>query len=162
MEYEGKCTIVRHCSVMGRKETVARKVSTGTIQRYAQHDRSVQLNFVEPRKRRGAAYVVVPDNRTFFEVVVDGKVLLSTPLSKEVVVDGKVIWDSRSEIPCDMSEWHKTNEKHKDHRPIRTFHNGIEELPPVTVLTPADRELELAHRAAELELAHTAAGRSGC
>jgi hypothetical protein len=53
---------------------------------------SVTVGFKKPRKRTAAFYTMVPDDIRYLEIE----------------VDGKVVYDSRTEVPCDIEEWHAT------------------------------------------------------
>jgi hypothetical protein len=92
-------TIVRHCPVRGNLETVAKSfkvsdVETLTIGSWHPADQHkvmqrVQVHFVEPRKRNWSCF-------TFDE----GDLVYIT-----VEHNGKVYYDSRQDVPCDMSQY---------------------------------------------------------
>ena len=59
------------------------------MERCAQFDRAVSVWYVEPRRRRWHGFVVKNDD------------LVYVTIEK----DGRVVWDSRADVPCDMTKW---------------------------------------------------------
>jgi hypothetical protein len=90
--------IVQHCAVIGRLEQLVRAYHIGEVERYAQYPVSVRVAFLAPRKRRAASFRVVPDNIRY--LTVEG--------------DGHVIYDSRADVPCDMTAWNATDQKFRE------------------------------------------------
>jgi hypothetical protein len=98
MTREGEnATIIQHCAVFGTLKTAVRKFKVREPRPYAQHPISVDVDFVEPRKRRWAAYRMMPVNYRYLTIERDGVVL----------------YDSRQDVPCDMEEWRKLYDKNK-------------------------------------------------
>jgi len=97
----GYATIVQHCAVFGRIETVVREFRVGEVRPYAQYPCSVSVRFVEPRKRRPACYTMTPDNTRYLTVEAAGRTL----------------YDSRQDVPCDMSAWEATHRRFAGRRP---------------------------------------------
>ena len=92
-----KAVIVTHCALLGRKETAVRAYCIDPVKPYAQYEKSVFIKFLEPKRRRKRRYEVMEDNRTFLTVE----------------VAGRTVYDSRTEVPCDMQQWSETNDKWK-------------------------------------------------
>ncbi len=92
-----KAVIVTHCAVLGRKETAVRAYRIGPVAPYAQYEKHVFIYFYEPKRRTFRFYGVSNDNRTFLTVE----------------VAGRTVYDSRTEVPCDMQQWSETNDKWK-------------------------------------------------
>jgi len=89
--------IVTHSCVFGTSRTEVRKFDIGKPRSYAQYRVSVDISFVEPGKRRGKHQTVVPDNIKFITVE----------------QNGAVVYDSRTDVPCDMVEWRKRYAKER-------------------------------------------------
>ncbi len=85
----GKATIIQYCAVFGRLETPVRQWSAREPAPYAQHPIAVSVSFSEPRKQRTSFFNIVPNNTRYLTVE----------------QDGVVVYDSRSEVPCDMQDW---------------------------------------------------------
>jgi hypothetical protein len=98
-------TIIGHDAVMGHWERPVRKWTVGDVEPYAQYPVSVFMTFIEPGKRKRAAFTVVPDNIKYLTVEAGGDVL----------------YDSRWDVPCDMDQWATTNAKFTKNRGI-TIH----------------------------------------
>ena len=88
-----RAVIVQHCAVFGRLETEVRKFIVGDVRPWAQYDCAVSVSFVKPRKRRWYSYTMYPENIRYLTIE----------------VDGKTIYDSRDDVPCDMSAWVETD-----------------------------------------------------
>jgi hypothetical protein len=98
-------TIIQHCSVFGRLETPVRAYAIETPRPYAQYATSVSVAFMEPRKRRMAFYTMVPDNLRYLLIE----------------VQGQVVYDSRTDVPCDMATWDANWARFKGNPPLRTI-----------------------------------------
>ena len=103
LERTGKATIIQHCAVFGQLMTEVRWFKVCEPRRHAQHERAVYVNFIKPRKRVEAYYTIVPDNTRYLTIEDQW---------------GKLLYDSRSEVPCDMEAWQK----------IRAEHGGVPAL----------------------------------
>jgi hypothetical protein len=104
----GSATIVQHCAVSGRLETQVRTWAVGEPRPYAQYPIAVSIVFMEPRKRRRSGFTITPDNRRFLTVEANGVTL----------------YDSRSDVPCDMAAWETTARKwsrYQQPRPTPTY-----------------------------------------
>lgn len=98
MKREGdKATIIQHCAMFGNLKTEVRKFDVGEVKPHAQHKKSVYVSFIKPRERRSYYYLMVPDNVRYITIERDGKVL----------------YDSRTDVPCDMAAWQKSYDEHK-------------------------------------------------
>jgi len=64
---------------------------------YAQYPTSVMVSFVKPGKRKWAYFTVVPDNLRYLTIEHDDVVL----------------YDSRTDVPCDMTKWESVYQKNK-------------------------------------------------
>jgi hypothetical protein len=94
---------------MGRLETPVRAYLVEPPRPYAQHRASVSVAFIEPRQSRAAFYRILGDNLRYLTIE----------------VDGQVIYDSRSDVPCDMDHWAATNARFQGNRPMQTIHQGV-------------------------------------
>ena len=100
----GAATLIRHSAVFGVSTTPVRKFTVGKVQQpYAQYDRAVSIDYVQPRKRRDVRETIMSDNLTYI-VIESG---------------GHVVYDSRTDVPCDMDKWEQTNSKFDENRPGR-------------------------------------------
>jgi hypothetical protein len=104
MKYEGKALLILHSAVNGRLEIPIRWFQVGEIRPYAQHEVSVSVLFMKPRKRTAASVTMVPENIQYLTVE----------------ADGQVFYDSRQDVPCDMTKWEETWARFKDNPPIST------------------------------------------
>jgi len=89
-----KAVIVTHSAVFGRKETAVRAYCIDPVAPYAQYTKAVRVAFIKPNRRLLCCYDVKQDNLTFLTIE----------------VGGLTVYDSRSEVPCDMLKWNATNE----------------------------------------------------
>jgi hypothetical protein len=96
----GLARIVQHCAAFGRIETPVRAFWVDEVVPYAQHAVSVSVTFTEPRQRR-AAFTMTPDDLRYLTVE----------------VGGRVVYDSRTDVPCDMATWEATARRFGD-RPV--------------------------------------------
>jgi hypothetical protein len=92
-----KATLIRHCAVFGRKRKEVRKFRVTDPAPFAQYPVAVTIWITEPRKRTSFGYRATPDNLTYLTVE----------------VQGAVVYDSRSDVPCDMEKWEDIYQKHK-------------------------------------------------
>jgi hypothetical protein len=92
----GRALIVQHCCVYGDLPTPVRQFTVHPPKPYAQHPTEVLVSFIEPRRRNGAYYHVAPDNVRYLTIE----------------QDGVIIYDSRSEVPCDMEQWKQSSLRH--------------------------------------------------
>lgn len=81
--------LVSHCSVFGRSVTPVRWFRVGEARPYAQYARSVDVFFIEPRKRK--KYVMQAHE--------------GGPRFITIEVQGQTVYDSRTEVPVDMDKW---------------------------------------------------------
>src|SRR5215471_3135383 len=95
MEHTGKALVIRECAVFGRREKLVRHVKTDPPAPEAQFSVTVRVTYQEPRKRTPWSFVISPDNNEY--------VLIE--------VDGKIVYDSRTEVPCDMDKWRETRKR---------------------------------------------------
>jgi hypothetical protein len=96
MREGGKATIISHSAVFGRKENPVRWFRVGPIKPYAQFDASVDIDHLEPRKRKQRYTLrAKPDNMTFYTIE----------------VNGETVYDSRDDVPVDMAEWEATAQR---------------------------------------------------
>src|SRR6185503_4508329 len=90
-----KATIIQHCAVFGRMKRDVRKFRVEEPSKHAQYPVSIAVRFVEPRKRTGSSYRIVPDNIRY--LTIEAK--------------GQVVYDSRPDVPCDMEVWEASYQK---------------------------------------------------
>lgn len=102
-------TIVGHDAVMGRWERQVRQWAVREVRPYAQHPVSVCVVFIEPGKRTPALFTVVPGTR--YLTIESG---------------GNVLYDSRSDVPCDMDEWAATNDRFVGRRALNVSRFKLE------------------------------------
>jgi hypothetical protein len=95
-ELSGKFVVVQHCAVFGRLETPVRWFHVSDPEPHAQHDRSVRVSFIEPRKRLRAFYRMTPGDLRYLTINDEG---------------GVVLYDSRTDVPTDMEKWEATRRK---------------------------------------------------
>jgi hypothetical protein len=88
-----KATVVSHCAVSGIVRHAVRKWSVGDVQPYAQYPCSVAVKFTKPRKRRGWIKMILPDDIQYVTIE---------------TLTGAVLYDSRTDVPCDMAKWGET------------------------------------------------------
>lgn len=107
----GPATLKIYNAVFGYSEEPIRKFTIGEVRPYAQHDRSVAVTFIRPRKRSSMRMTVVPENHRFVTIE----------------AGGKTVYDSRVDVPCDMDQWNETNAKFRGDRPGRTrrYRDGV-------------------------------------
>jgi hypothetical protein len=91
--------LIRHCAVFGVRKQVVREFKVSEVKPYAQYKVSVSISFVEPRKHRWESVTTVPDDITF----------------RTIEQNGQVLYDSRKDVPCDMSAWAKTRKEFENH-----------------------------------------------
>ena len=90
--------IIEHCAVAGRIETPIRAYCVEPPAPYAQHPVAVAVVFIRARKRRANVRYTVPDNLRYMTIE-EG---------------GNVVYDSRTDVPCDMDSWHHAKARHAD------------------------------------------------
>ena len=93
-------TIVTHCAVFGRKVTPVRKFCVDEVRARPQYPCSVYVFFTAPRRRVQQAFLIVPDNLTYLTVE----------------VDGREVYDSRIDVPCDMTKWKEVYDRFEKKR----------------------------------------------
>jgi hypothetical protein len=101
---KGEALLIQHCAVMGRVETRVRAYQIGPVEPYAQYPVSVNVYFFKPRERHFAWFCLVPDNLRYLVIE----------------VAGQVVYDSRTDVPCDMEVWTATNRRFTGQRPLAT------------------------------------------
>ena len=94
-------SIRQYCAMAGTLETPVRTYHIAPPQRYAQPPTSVRVYFLKPRNRSPVSYNMVPDNLRYLTIE----------------VAGQVVYDSRTDVPCDMAKWTATNQEWQDRRP---------------------------------------------
>jgi hypothetical protein len=92
----GRALIVQHCAVWGDLPTQVCQFTVRSPEPYAQYPTSVLVLFKEPKRRNSAYFKIYPDSIR----------------NLTIEQDGAVIYDSRSEVPCDMEEWHRSAARH--------------------------------------------------
>ena len=85
-----------HSSVFGVSQKPVRKFTVGKPKPYAQYPVSVNVSFVEPKKRSWLYVTATPNSPQFVTVE----------------ADGKTVYDSRQDVPIDMDHWHDTYRQH--------------------------------------------------
>lgn len=93
-----KATIIQHCAVFGNLKTRVRKFNVSSPKPYAQYPVSVSVGFVKPRERNSYYFTIVPDDLRYLTIESE---------------DGAVLYDSRIDVPCDMTKWQPVYEKNK-------------------------------------------------
>jgi hypothetical protein len=93
-----KATIIQHCAVFGTLKTSVRKFEVLDPEPYAQYATSIHVSFVKPRERSWHYYQMVPDNLRYITIETDA---------------GEVLYDSRTDVPCDMAKWEPKYQKNK-------------------------------------------------
>lgn len=97
--------LVQHCAVDGRLETPVRAYAITPSKPFGPHATSVVVSFIRSGKRNGGAFRIVSDHLRYLTIE----------------VDGQVIYDSRTEVPCNMTQWAETNARFRDNRPFQTL-----------------------------------------
>ena len=92
-----KATIIQHCAVFGNLKTEVRKYEVSDPKPYAQYLTSIHVSFVKPGKRKWAYFTIVPDDLRYLTVEHNGEVL----------------YDSRTDVPCDMTKWEPIYQENK-------------------------------------------------
>jgi hypothetical protein len=92
-----KATLIQHCAVFGTLKTEVRKFVIGDAKPYAQYPVSVRISFVKPRERNGSSIMVLPDSHRF------------TTIER----DGVGLYDSRADVPCDMTKWKESYRRNR-------------------------------------------------
>ena len=92
--------IVQHCAVFGELRTCVREFEISEVKPYAQYPVSVNISFVEPRKRQWAYITITPDNLRY----------------ATIERGGDVLYDSREDVFCDMAQWTESNQQHAEWR----------------------------------------------
>jgi len=92
-----QAVIVQHCAVFGRLETRVRGYEVSAPRPYAQFPVSVSVVFLEPRQRRSSLVVIKPENIRYLTIE----------------ADGQTVYDSRTDVPCDMAQWAETDRRFK-------------------------------------------------
>lgn len=92
MARKSQTVVVVHCAVFGRFERRVKSFEVGSPQPLGEYPVGVLVSFVEPRQRRAEGLTIVADNTRF--VTVEDR--------------GRVLYDSRSDVPCDMAAWEQT------------------------------------------------------
>jgi hypothetical protein len=89
----GKAIIVSHSAVVGIRAWPVRKWSVSTLRPYSEYP-GVLMHYILPRKKVLGDYIeICPDNIQYVTVELP---------------DGTVLYDSRADVPCNMTEWNKT------------------------------------------------------
>ena len=97
MMREGKtATIVIHSAIYGERKREVRRFEVSEVKPYAQHEKTVVISFVEPRKRQWMSARVVPNDPRYITIE-DCK--------------GHEVYDSRADVPCNMTKWHEVRER---------------------------------------------------
>jgi hypothetical protein len=91
-------TIIQHCATFGNLKTQVRKFYVSDPKPYAQYDAAIDVSFVEGGKRRPAYFTITSDNRRWLTIEAD---------------DGRVLYDSRTDVPCDMKKWEPIYQENK-------------------------------------------------
>ncbi len=94
----GPAVLVTYCSVFGRFETPVREYTVSEVKPHAQYDRSVSILYTKPGKRLSERVTVTPDNGRY----------------QTIEKGGQVIYDSRTDVPCDMVKFTATDAKMRE------------------------------------------------
>jgi hypothetical protein len=89
MQYHGNAVLVHHSAIYGRSEQEITWFQTGDPRPQAQFDRVVDLRFIQKGERRRAVTTMQPTHYRYIEIL----------------VGGRVVWDSRTEVRCDMNRF---------------------------------------------------------
>lgn len=89
MREGGAAVIVTHNAVFGVSRRPVRSWSVST------HEDTATIMFMEPRKRTRLGVTARPRR----------------PLFYTVEVDGQTVYDSRDDVPIDMTEWRETAQR---------------------------------------------------
>ncbi len=92
----GPAVIIQHCAVFGERQRPVQWWMVGEVKPYAQYDCSVVVNFIETGTRRKGYFTITPDNTKYVTVR----------------VDGRVVYDSRTDVPCDMAKWEASADRY--------------------------------------------------
>jgi len=99
--------IVQHHAVFGRLARSVTSFTVGTVEPRADDTRAVTVSFEEPRKQMRSSVRMVADDTRYLTVE----------------VAGTLVYDSRQDVPCDMTRWQETKLKFpqppfSSHRPV--------------------------------------------
>lgn len=91
-EHTGPAVLVSHCALFGTRHQPVRwfKVDAASAP-YAQYEFSIDIMFIEPRKRRKWIRSI------------NGNISYTT-----IEINGQTVYDTRSDVPCNMVEWERT------------------------------------------------------
>lgn len=87
--------VVVHCAMFGRVERQVKSYKVGPPVPFTNYPIGLIVTFTEPRAKTDGAYTIVPGNTRY--VTVEDR--------------GRVLYDSRTQIPCDMEAWRRTWEQ---------------------------------------------------
>lgn len=99
--------IVQYCAMTGRLETPVRRFSVLAVASYAQYPYSVTVEFRERGKPRPTFFTVLPDDTRYLTIE----------------VAGQEVYDSRADVPCDMTIWQRTAERSAS-QPVVSDHHS--------------------------------------
>jgi hypothetical protein len=92
-QLKGRAAVITtHCAVFGTWSETVREFQVSQVRPHDQYPISVSIDFVEPKKRRGRSAVTRPDNIRY----------------RTIEVAGRIVYDTRTDVPCDMAEFEKT------------------------------------------------------
>ena len=99
-----KALIVQHCAVDGRLETPVRAYAVEPRKPFGPQATSVVVSFIQSGKRHGASFRIVRDHLRYLTIE----------------VGGQVVYDSRTDVSCNMTRWAETDARFRDNRPLQT------------------------------------------
>ena len=111
-----KAVIVQHCAVDGRLETPIRAYALGEpsynpTRPGTKEAAQIAVYFQAPRKRKIASVRIMADNLRYLLIE----------------VQGQTVYDSRTDVPCDMAQWEATNARFRRNRPFTTYQTRAEQ-----------------------------------
>ena len=101
--------IERHSAVLGTRRWKVRKWRVFEPARYAQYATAIAVVYVEARKRSWKGVHICPDDLAY--LIIKGE-------------DGTTLYDSRTEIPCDMERCQSTASRFRETYPGHHSRNG--------------------------------------
>jgi hypothetical protein len=90
--------IYRHSAVFGIQHDPVRKFEIGSVEPYAQYEKSVSIKGVSSGRRRWRYFRVTGDNLSYYII-------------KNAA--GRELYDSRADVPCDMAKWQEAADEMK-------------------------------------------------
>jgi hypothetical protein len=82
-------TVILHCAGSGQKRTIVKKYIVYEPRPSLLDAVVVDIEYIEPRKRKWEYRTIMPDNFRFVTIE----------------ADSQIVYDSRLDVPCDMELW---------------------------------------------------------